>query len=52
MYKAFDEELGVEVAWNEVPVLELAWSSEKDRETIMSEIRVLKQVWYAWASMR
>lgn len=34
----------LQVAWNEVAVAELAWTSEKDRDRIFSEIRVLKQL--------
>mmetsp|Transcript_6314 Transcript_6314/g.13917 ORF Transcript_6314/g.13917 Transcript_6314/m.13917 type:complete len:717 (+) Transcript_6314:224-2374(+) len=44
VFKAFDEELGLEVAWNEVPVAELAWTCAKERDRIFSEIRVLKQL--------
>eukprot|EP00798_Chlamydomonas_sp_ICE-L_P030373 gene30373-35379_t len=44
VYKAFDEEEGIEVAWNEVAVGELAWRTEKERSKLFAEIRVLKQL--------
>ena len=33
-----------QVAWNEVQVAELAWTSPQERDSIMGEIRVLKQL--------
>ncbi|KAG2448512.1 hypothetical protein HYH02_006403 [Chlamydomonas schloesseri] len=44
VYRAFDEERGIEVAWNEVAVAELARFREKDRQRVFAEIRVLKQL--------
>lgn len=44
VYKAFDEEEGMEVAWNQVPVAEFAWTSDKDRQRLFAEIKVLKQL--------
>ncbi|KAG1675166.1 hypothetical protein FOA52_003389 [Chlamydomonas sp. UWO 241] len=44
VYKAFDEELGLEVAWNEVAVSELANASSAVQESVFGEIRVLKQL--------
>ncbi|KXZ55200.1 hypothetical protein GPECTOR_3g344 [Gonium pectorale] len=44
VYRAFDEELGIEVAWNEVAVAEMARFREKDQQRVFSEIRVLKQL--------
>ena len=32
----------LQVAWNELSVQELAWSSEEDREKILGEIKVLR----------
>ena len=43
MYKAFDEEEGLEVAWNQVRVSELV-SSKEERDRLFAEIRVLKQL--------
>jgi len=42
VYKAFDERRGIEVAWNEVPVQEMALTTTQDRARIFGEIRVLK----------
>ncbi|GIL91128.1 hypothetical protein Vretimale_9573 [Volvox reticuliferus] len=44
VYRAFDEERGMEVAWNEVAVAELARFREKDQQRVFAEIRVLKQL--------
>jgi len=44
VFRGFDEELGIEVAWNEVPVHELASSSEKERDRVFGEIALLKQL--------
>ncbi|EFJ40152.1 hypothetical protein VOLCADRAFT_69922, partial [Volvox carteri f. nagariensis] len=44
VYRAFDEERGIEVAWNEVAVAELACFREKDQQRVFAEIRVLKQL--------
>lgn len=43
VYKGFDEEEGIEVAWNQVRVCELV-SSKEERERLFAEIRVLKQL--------
>ncbi|KAK9801869.1 hypothetical protein WJX73_004633 [Symbiochloris irregularis] len=43
VYKAFDEEDAIEVAWNQVRVSELVTSKE-DKERLFAEIRVLKQL--------
>lgn len=43
VYKAFDEEEGIEVAWNQVRVNELVTSRE-ERDRLFAEIRVLKQL--------
>lgn len=43
VYKAFDEEDGLEVAWNQVKVNDLV-SSPTERERLFAEIRVLKQL--------
>ena len=43
VYKAFDEEEGMEVAWNQVKVNDLV-SSPAERERLFAEIRVLKQL--------
>jgi WNK lysine deficient protein kinase len=43
VYKGFDEEEGMEVAWNQVRVCELV-SSKEERERLFAEIRVLKQL--------
>ena len=43
VYKGFDEEEGIEVAWNQVRVSELV-SSKEERERLFAEIRVLKQL--------
>eukprot|EP00201_Polytomella_parva_P011243 CAMPEP_0175061828 /NCGR_PEP_ID=MMETSP0052_2-20121109/13808_1 /TAXON_ID=51329 ORGANISM="Polytomella parva, Strain SAG 63-3" /NCGR_SAMPLE_ID=MMETSP0052_2 /ASSEMBLY_ACC=CAM_ASM_000194 /LENGTH=793 /DNA_ID=CAMNT_0016327739 /DNA_START=103 /DNA_END=2481 /DNA_ORIENTATION=- len=43
VYKAFDEEEGIEVAWNQVKVNDLV-SSPAERERLFAEIRVLKQL--------
>ncbi|KAG2495564.1 hypothetical protein HYH03_006164 [Edaphochlamys debaryana] len=44
VYRAFDEDRGMEVAWNEVMVAEMARFREKDRQRVFAEIRVLKQL--------
>jgi len=46
VYKAFDEEEGTEVAWNQVRVAELVReaSSGEERDRLFAEIRVLKQL--------
>lgn len=36
VYKAFDEEDGMEVAWNVVPMGELAFANDKDRKRCVS----------------
>lgn len=43
VYKAFDEEEGTEVAWNQVRVNDLI-SSKEERDRLFAEIRVLKQL--------
>uniref|UniRef100_A0A7S0S189 non-specific serine/threonine protein kinase n=1 Tax=Chlamydomonas leiostraca TaxID=1034604 RepID=A0A7S0S189_9CHLO len=43
VYKAFDEHLGLETAWNQVKVNDLV-SSPAERERLFAEIRVLKQL--------
>ncbi|KAK9823221.1 hypothetical protein WJX72_001156 [[Myrmecia] bisecta] len=43
VYKGFDEEEGIEVAWNQVRVSELV-SSKEERDRLFAEIRVLKQL--------
>ena len=43
VYKGFDEEEGIEVAWNRVRVSELVQSKE-ERDRLFAEIRVLKQL--------
>mmetsp|Transcript_3161 Transcript_3161/g.5418 ORF Transcript_3161/g.5418 Transcript_3161/m.5418 type:complete len:814 (+) Transcript_3161:328-2769(+) len=43
VYKAFDDEDGLEVAWNQVKVNDLV-TSPTDRERLFAEIRVLKQL--------
>eukprot|EP00891_Asterochloris_glomerata_P000694 jgi/Astpho2/694/e_gw1.00013.30.1_t len=43
VYKGFDEEEGIEVAWNQVRVSELVTSKE-ERDRLFAEIRVLKQL--------
>ncbi len=43
MYKGFDEDEGVEVAWNQVRVSELV-STKEERDRLFAEIRVLKQL--------
>ena len=47
VYKAFDEEEGTEVAWNQVRVTELVRESSScpaERDRLFAEIRVLKQL--------
>eukprot|EP00798_Chlamydomonas_sp_ICE-L_P004847 gene4846-34604_t len=44
VYKAFDEDDGIEVAWNEVPVGEMAWTTDKERAKLFAEVRVLNQL--------
>ncbi|WIA30533.1 hypothetical protein OEZ86_000617 [Tetradesmus obliquus] len=43
VFKAFDEAEGIEVAWNQVKVNDLA-NSPSERERLFAEIRVLKQL--------
>ncbi|GIL65885.1 hypothetical protein Vafri_19522 [Volvox africanus] len=43
VFRAFDEEEGIEVAWNQIKVNDLA-SSPAERERLWAEIRVLKQL--------
>lgn len=43
VFKAFDEAEGIEVAWNQVKVNDLA-NSPAERERLFAEIRVLKQL--------
>ncbi|KIY91623.1 hypothetical protein MNEG_16341 [Monoraphidium neglectum] len=43
VYKAFDEAEGIEVAWNQVKVNDMALSTA-ERERLFAEIRVLKQL--------
>ncbi|KAL3146318.1 hypothetical protein ABBQ32_003012 [Trebouxia sp. C0010 RCD-2024] len=43
VYKGFDEEEGIEVAWNQVRVNELV-ASREERDRLFAEIRVLKQL--------
>lgn len=43
VYKAFDEQEGLEVAWNQVKVNDLV-QSNSERERLFAEIRVLKQL--------
>lgn len=43
VYKGFDEEEGIEVAWNQVRVSDLV-SSKEERDRLFAEIRVLKQL--------
>jgi WNK lysine deficient protein kinase len=43
VYKAFDEDEGIEVAWNQVKVNDLA-SSPAEKERLFAEINVLKQL--------
>lgn len=43
VFKAFDEAEGLEVAWNQVKVNDLA-NSPAERERLFAEIRVLKQL--------
>jgi len=43
VFKAFDEAEGIEVAWNQVKVNDLA-NSPTERERLFAEIRVLKQL--------
>ncbi len=43
VYKGFDEEEGIEVAWNQVRVSDLV-SSREERDRLFAEIRVLKQL--------
>ncbi|KAK9835569.1 hypothetical protein WJX74_003335 [Apatococcus lobatus] len=43
VYKGFDEEEGMEIAWNQVRVNDLI-SSKEDRDRLFAEIRVLKQL--------
>ena len=43
VFKGFDEEEGIEVAWNQVRVNEFVQSKE-DRDRLFAEIRVLKQL--------
>ena len=43
VYKGFDEDEGIEVAWNQVRVSELV-SSKEERDRLFAEIRVLKQL--------
>jgi len=43
VYKAFDEADGIEVAWNQVKVNDLA-SSPAEKERLFAEIKVLKQL--------
>lgn len=43
VFKAFDEAEGLEVAWNQVKVNDLA-NSPSERERLFAEIRVLKQL--------
>lgn len=43
VYKGFDEDEGIEVAWNQVRVCELV-SSKEERDRLFAEIRVLKQL--------
>lgn len=43
VYKGFDEDEGVEVAWNQVRVSELV-STKEERDRLFAEIRVLKQL--------
>jgi WNK lysine deficient protein kinase len=43
VYKGFDEQEGIEIAWNQVRVSELV-SSREERDRLFAEIRVLKQL--------
>eukprot|EP00884_Botryococcus_braunii_P009087 jgi/Botrbrau1/1817/Bobra.146_1s0015.1 len=43
VYKGFDEDEGIEIAWNQVRVSELVRSKE-ERDRLFAEIRVLKQL--------
>ena len=43
VYKGFDEQEGLEIAWNQIRMNELV-SSKEERERLFAEIRVLKQL--------
>ena len=44
VYKAFDEEEGIEVAWNQVRASDFVSCSEKDTERLKFEVEMLRSL--------